>query len=454
MDAISLLQQLKSGAETPAGLVSASLARIEKENPKLNAASEVLTSDAQKQLQNLPPGALHGLPISVKECYAIAGKKITSGSKRMKPIVCDEDATVVKRLKNAGAVIVSRGNTSEFLLGRETDNLLVGTTNNVFNSNLTAGGSSGGEGSLVASECVAFGIGTDIGGSVRYPALFNGVVGFKPASGQIDKKGIFPVASNTFTDSMNSPGVICRSVRDARLVYNVIADKQLVESSNVNAQIFTSANFKLDIKDETIKRAYDRSVEFFSKKQLPDKDLDISESGQLYTDFVTLICAGFTDKVYEWSVTEDGKKLSVPAEFFRRLRGKPTISNEIFALLPAFNLYKPSASKLQKTIERVESLRKKYYSVLGSNGILILPTAGVLAPQHKKFVKMYNKPGVIGSITPVSFCNTLNLSCVTVPAFKFQKDKTVNPPGIQLVSAPGNEELLLNTAQLLEGELN
>src|SRR3954471_768865 len=165
MDAISTLENLKLGATSADRLIANALAKIETENQQLNAATEILRDDALKDLHQLPEGILKGLPISVKECYAIKGKIITSGSKRMRPIECNEDASVVRKLKQAGAIIVARGNTSEFLLGRETDNLIFGTTKSAVNPLLTSGGSSGGDGSLVGSGCVAFGIGTDIGGS-------------------------------------------------------------------------------------------------------------------------------------------------------------------------------------------------------------------------------------------------------------------------------------------------
>jgi len=454
MDATLILQNLKSGSITPENLIADTFAKIERENPRLNAVTEIMKNEAEKQLKNLPKGMLSGLPISIKECYSISGKKITSGSKRMKPIDCEEDAAVVKKLKEAGAVIVARGNTSEFLLGRETDNLLIGTTNNAINPELTTGGSSGGDGVLVGGECVAFGIGTDIGGSCRFPAVFNGIVGFKPASGQIDKNGIFPIAGNAFSESMNSPGILCRSVRDARMVYNVIGDKQLDSNSEFkDCRIFTSTTFQVKIKDESISNALNKSISFFKTSSFEVKDIDILESGKLYPMFVTLIIGGFRDKIYEWSITENGEKLYLMKEFFRRLFVKPTISNELYALLTPFALLNPSKSKMQKTIDEVIMLREKYYELLGKNGVLILPTLGILAPKHKKFIPQYNKPGVIEIITPVSFCNILNLSCVTIPAWKFQKNKDTDPPGIQLVCAPGNEELLLNIAEQLEKDL-
>ena len=98
---------------------------------------------------------------------------------------------------------------------------------------------------------MSFGIGTDIGGSCRYPAAFNGIVGFKPASGQIDKAGVFPAAENRFIESMNSPGILCRSVRDARLIYNVIGNKKLASISKREFVLHTCSNFKVKIKEKS-----------------------------------------------------------------------------------------------------------------------------------------------------------------------------------------------------------
>jgi Asp-tRNA(Asn)/Glu-tRNA(Gln) amidotransferase A subunit family amidase len=452
MDATAILEKLQSGKLDAQKLISDSLSKIETGASSLHAATEILKHDAEEQVKNIPQGSVTGLPISIKECYAIAGKKITSGSKRMKPIQCKEDAFTVAKLKKAGAIVVARGNTSEFLLGRETDNLVFGTTNNAINPSLTAGGSSGGDAVLVANQSVAFAIGTDIGGSCRIPAAFNGIVGFKPASGQIDKKGIFPEAGSTFIESMNSPGILCRSVRDARMVYNIIGTKDLHQSNDISSsQIFSSSDFRVKITDNSISEALNHSMNFF-QSHCSVKDIPIPESGKLYPLFATLMCAGFTDKIYEWSVTEKGEHLSFLGEFFRRLSGKQTISNELFSMLLPFNVLKPSSSKLKKVIKEVEMLREKYHAVLG-NGILVLPTMGILAPLHKKFIPQYNKPGVIEILTPVSFCNILNLSCVTIPAYKFQKNINTNPPAIQLVTAPGNEMQLLNAAEQLEKEL-
>lgn len=449
IDATSLALGIKSGSISIEQIVNDSIDSLQAQNDQLHAATEILSIDAT-QLKHLPDGPLKGVPISVKECYAINGFQITSGSKRMKPIKCTEDAAVVKKLKNAGAIIVARGNTSEFLLGRETNNLLYGTTENALFRGLTAGGSSGGDGSMVASGCVAFGIGTDIGGSCRYPALFNGIIGFKPASGLIDKQGIFPVAGNDFVETMNAPGILCRSVRDARLVYNVIANNKLPESIYTeHINIYTSNSFQVKILEKPIKDALNGVIEFFKTKSVFIKDIDIPESGAHYWDFGTLMGAGFADKIYEWSQTNTGEKLSFIKELFGRINGRKTISDELFTMLLPFTFLKPSPAKLQKIITKTTALRNKYNDLLADNGILVLPTAGITAPKHKKFIAQYNKLGVVEIITPVSFCNIYNLSCITIPAWKYQEPGKT-PPGIQLATAAGNEALLLKVAGWVE----
>ena len=214
---------------------------------------------------------------------------------------------------------------------------------------------------MVGSDCVPIGIGTDIGGSCRYPAVFNGIIGFRPASGQIDKSGIFPLAGDAFTETMNSPGILCKSVRDARLVYNVIGNKKLTATGNLaDAKIYTSKNFRVSIKDESIQEAMDAAVSFFNSVNMTPTDISIPEGGELFSHFNTLMFAGFRDKIYEWSTTSNGEKLSYAGELLRRWTGRPTLSKELFAILLPFNLMKPSQKKLNKTIQRVQELRIKY----------------------------------------------------------------------------------------------
>ena len=138
---------------------------------------------------------LFGLPCSVKETFAIAGEPLTAGSMRMTPQVPTEDARIVRRLKEAGAIVMARSNVPEFAMTAESVNPRYGRTRNPLDVDRVAGGSSGGEGALVGSGASVFGVGSDILGSIRIPAAFCGVVGFKPHSGAVDQSGTWPVVT-------------------------------------------------------------------------------------------------------------------------------------------------------------------------------------------------------------------------------------------------------------------
>src|SRR5699024_8066190 len=128
-------------------------------------------------------------------------------------------------LKKAGAIILGKTNTPSLCFCQETENKLYGRTNNPWDVTRTAGGSSGGEGALIAAGGAAAGIGSDIGGSIRFPSHFNGVVGFKPGKYQVSPNGHFPSENTPLQERMLGIGPMGKSVRDIALLYDVIADK-------------------------------------------------------------------------------------------------------------------------------------------------------------------------------------------------------------------------------------
>ena len=226
------LRRLSAGEIDAPTLVRTHLDQIEASQPRLNAATQILREQALEQARTPRPGPLSGLPITLKETYALAGEQVTIGSARMPPIACAEDAPVVQKLRAAGAIVVARSNVPEFVMNAETNNLRFGRSNNPIDPRRTCGGSSGGEGALVGSGASPLGFGTDILGSIRIPAAFCGVVGFRPHSGAIDKRGVWPV-SGPFFESWNGLGPLARSVRDARLAYNVMAEQPLPAPATV-----------------------------------------------------------------------------------------------------------------------------------------------------------------------------------------------------------------------------
>ncbi len=168
-------------------------------------------------------GPLHGVPMTIKDSLDTAGVISTGGTLGRKHFVPEQDATVVARLKAAGAILLGKTNTPELTLRFETDNLIYGRTNNPYDLSRSPGGSSGGAAAIVASGGAPFDIGSDYGGSIRLPAHFCGIAGIKPTSGRVPRTGhIIPYASGA-SDSYQQIGPLARYVGDLHLLLSIIA---------------------------------------------------------------------------------------------------------------------------------------------------------------------------------------------------------------------------------------
>jgi Asp-tRNA(Asn)/Glu-tRNA(Gln) amidotransferase A subunit family amidase len=181
-------------------VTEAVLARIDALNPRLNAFCLVAADEARRAAREAdiavaksePLGALHGVPVSLKDVIFTRGMRTTGGSRLFAEAVPDEDAIAVARLKAAGAVVLGKTNTSEFGHKAITENPMFGVTRNPWNLDLTPGGSSGGAAAAVASGLGPVALGTDGGGSIRLPAAFCDVYGLKPSWGRVPQHPGFP----------------------------------------------------------------------------------------------------------------------------------------------------------------------------------------------------------------------------------------------------------------------
>ena len=211
---------------SPVELTAALLARIEALDPKLNAfclvtaeAARVAAREAEIAVMKREPiGALHGVPLSLKDVLYTRGLRTTGGSRLFADLLPEEDTVAVGRLKAAGAIILGKTNTSELGHKALTDSPLFGATRNPWDLTRTPGGSSGGAAAAVASGLGPVALGTDGGGSVRIPAGFCGLVGLKPSFGRVPQLPGFPG-----WDHLGTIGPLTRTVRDAALVLDVIA---------------------------------------------------------------------------------------------------------------------------------------------------------------------------------------------------------------------------------------
>ena len=225
-DATELAEQIRSRALSPVEVVRAHLERIEAVNPRLNAIVALVDGAMERAREAEAAitrgevwGPLHGVPFTVKDCVDTEGVRTTRGSKLFEDHVPEADATVVKRLKDAGGIFIAKTNMPEFALWWETDNLVYGRTENPWKHGRTPGGSSGGEAAAIASGLSPLGIGSDVGGSIREPAHYCGIVGLKATHGRIPLTSHWPEALLRFMHV----GPLARTVRDAAMALEIMA---------------------------------------------------------------------------------------------------------------------------------------------------------------------------------------------------------------------------------------
>lgn len=228
MSAAEMAGAIKTRRLSPVEIMDAVISRIERLNPRVNAYCTLLAESAREQAREAETmvmkgeqlGPLHGVPVSIKDLIFTKGIRTTGGSRIYENFIPQQDAVVVERLKAAGAIIVGKTNTPEFGWVAITDNQLFGATRNPWNLEFNSGGSSGGAAASVALSMGPLAIGSDGGGSIRIPASFCGVFGFKPSFGRVPQYPGFPGWA-----TLSHTGPITRTVEDAALAMEVIAGR-------------------------------------------------------------------------------------------------------------------------------------------------------------------------------------------------------------------------------------
>jgi amidase len=239
-------------------LIKAHLEQIRLVNPSLNAAVEVFEDQATAEARTAdaviargePTGPLHGVPFSVKDSMELAGRVCTAGTMGRKTAAPSrEDATLVRRLRSAGAIPIARTNLPDLLFAFEADNLIFGATNNPYDATRTSGGSSGGEAALIAACGSPLGLGSDAAGSVRLPAAFCGIAGIKPTSGRLPRTGHFPPAGG-WIEALWQIGPMARRVEDLSTAMALLvgpdipfADPSRVELHKLRVAFYTDNGF-------------------------------------------------------------------------------------------------------------------------------------------------------------------------------------------------------------------
>ncbi len=221
-------------------LTRALLSRIERINPKINAYVTVLPEAAMREAEardeeiarGIVRGPLHGVPVAIKDIFCTKGIRTTCASRILKDFDPPYDATVVERIRAAGAVLLGKQNMDEFAMGSSTETSCFGPVLNPWATDRIPGGSSGGTAAAVAAGTCFAGVGTDTGGSIRQPASLCGVVGMKPTYGRVSRYGMIAFAS-----SLDQGGPIARTVPDAAVVLAAIAGYDRRDSTSVDIPV-------------------------------------------------------------------------------------------------------------------------------------------------------------------------------------------------------------------------
>ncbi|HKJ59643.1 MAG TPA: amidase family protein, partial [Halobacteriales archaeon] len=327
LSATELARRIRDGSLSPVTVVDALLDRIHERNDRTNAFVTVTyerareaARDAERAVEDGEPlGPLHGVPVAIKDLTDVAGVVTTRGSKLFEDAVAEENAVVVDRLLDAGAIVIGKTNSPEFGLGCTTDNRVAGPTGTPFAPDRIAGGSSGGSAAALADRLVPIAQGSDAGGSIRTPASCCGIYGFKPTFGRV------PMAGRPNAFGHHSPfvhvGPMARTVEDAALALDVMAGAHprdpfslpnegggfvdALDGANVDVSVAYSPDLGAYPVDSAVRDVVGEAVAGFDDAGLtveradPPLDLDNDEILDTYYTFATVLWRTLFDGLAE-----------------------------------------------------------------------------------------------------------------------------------------------------------
>ena len=281
-------------------LTRASLARIEHDNPTINAFITITREQALAAARELDAelkrgmrrGPLHGIPIALKDNIDTAGIRTTAASGVFKDRVPSDDADVVVRLKKAGAIVVGKLNLHEFALGGTSAVTFFGPVRNPWALDRVAGGSSGGSAAAIAADLCFGTLGTDTGGSIRIPASLCGIVGLKPTYGRVSTRGVVPMSW-----TLDHVGPMCKTVEDAALMLTSIAGYDALEPTSVDVPVpdytraigLPSSKLRIgvartpffDSLNPEVAKALEAAIEVVKKLTASVADVEVPSSGNI-----------------------------------------------------------------------------------------------------------------------------------------------------------------------------
>ncbi|MCC6538164.1 MAG: amidase [Bryobacterales bacterium] len=409
---------------SPLELTRATLAVIERLNPQLNAFITVLAEQALREAQQRPTvngGSLHGIPIAVKDLFDTAGVRTTAGSAQWATRIPGEDAAVVTRLRRAGAILVGKLNLDEFAYNFTSSTSHFGLIRNPWNTSCTPGGSSGGSAVAVASGMCTATLGSDTGGSIRLPAALCGVTGFKPSFGAIDTAGGAPLAW-----SLDHAGPLTRTAEDAAIVFNALRDTPIAQTPPLRSVRVGVARTYFAGLEEDVARAVEAALADLGKLTAgPPHDAPLPALAPfpalavLPNDYGAVIVAE-AHAFHQEMLHASPEKYHPDTR--RSIEGGASITV-------------PEYLRARRAMERHRAGARR--ELFNNVDLLALPTApGVAFP--------FERPADLVYLRNVAPWNLYWCPAISIPC-GFSRGGL--PVGLQLVGAPGADDLVLAVAQ-------
>ncbi len=427
-------------------VVMACLDRIETVNPAINAVVQLDRAGALAAARAADAaaardewmGPLHGVPMTIKDSLDTRGMISTGGTLGRRNHVPAADATVVRHLRDAGAILMGKTNTPELTLSFDTNNLIYGQTRNPYDLSRSPGGSSGGAAAIIAAGGSPFDIGSDYGGSIRFPAHLNGICGIKPSAGRVPRTGhIYPFGG--IQDQFQQLGPLARSVEDLALLMPLIMGPDGVDPGVL----------PLAWNEPSAVELSKLKVAWFADNGIATPTPEIQRAVQAAAQAM----AGVGATVVEARPTgiEATLDVTLPVYFWdggaavlRLLESSGTTEHTLGALIGGPAL---TAEQLDAALARLDDWRSKLLTFMSGFDVLICPVnaAGAFAAGSP-----FDETKVANGSYAMAF-NASGWPALVLPTGLSQEGM---PLGVQVVAGPGREDLVLSAGLAIEGVLN
>jgi fatty acid amide hydrolase 2 len=465
LSASALAGLIRSGDLTSREVVERHIDQIERVNPTINAvvrqrfAEARAEADAADALRasapadSLPP--FHGVPCTIKETFALRGMPNSAGLLGRKNLVADRDAPTVTRLRRAGAIPLGVTNVSELAMWMESTNRVYGRSNNPYDPTRIVGGSSGGEAAIIAAGGSPFGLGSDVGGSIRGPCFFNGIFGHKPTGGLVPNTGQYPVVQNR-TVRILATGPMVRRAEDLIPLLRILAGPDGEDQCCHAMPLGDPAAVRLE--GRTLVNVEDNGVLDVSRDLREAQARVVSALEQRGMRVRNARFRGLERQFEIWSammgrerdmpfgrMLKQGGKMYPLWELAKLVAGRSehTMMAILLALVESVPDLMPETTR--KLFRITASLRTEILSALGDGGVMIYPTYVTPAPRH-------GRPALESLVLRMPFAYQGIVNALELPATQVPLGLNAGglPLGVQIISAHANDHVTIAVAMELE----